>query len=227
MATDTDLAYERLGSWIRDIKAVASNKRAGDERADRESLERAADLELIYSAMEWISEMPKPKAKRVGRRVDPKSREQFAKWVRQRWGWGSQSYLSYLSEAQSFHLQHALEMKTTERTLRPLWKLRAEGYGDYLLEVWQRAVKTASDHPTSADVRREVTAFLQAHKPPIKNAASDPRTEAERRQAKQARTIAAFEDLLSDGDNLLSKETLNKMMTLYNERQREIRAALS
>jgi len=223
--TEISEAQARVADWVKRIKEANAGKKDADARADQESLERAADLELIYGKFEWVKEMPKPKARRLGRRVNPRSREQFVKWVRQQYEWGSQSYLSNLHDAESFHRTNAVAMKTTEGAIRPLWKLRAEGYGDHLLTVWQRAVKDSGGHPTKTDVSRAVRTFLDEHRPPVKNTASDPRTEAERRAARQAKVIAEFRSILEDGDQLFSKDTLNNMITLYNERDRELNAA--
>ena len=223
---DVAQAELRVGRWIQGIKAATDGKHDADVRIDGESLARAADLELIYQAMAWVEDMPAPKKPRGrGRRVDPKSREQFAKWVRQSWEWGSQQHLARLHSAHEF--SHTLGVgiqPTGERSLRPLWRLRDQGYGEHLARVWQNACKLAGGTPpTSTETSRAVREFIEAHKPQ-RNVATDDRTAAEIRAARRARLVAEFDALL-DEENRTAKEVLNTMIQHFNEHQQQMKAS--
>jgi hypothetical protein len=201
-------ARERIAAWVKEIQAASADKRAADALADRQSLDRAADLEAIYTDMAWVDEMPPPKRKKLGRRIDPKSREQFAKWVKQTYAWGT-SLDTVRRRLGHLHQAHELLpilgtavpgiRPTGEWVLRPLAKLRADGYGGNQTEVWQTAIKIAEgDAPTAGHVRKAVAEFLERHQPPVKNLAADPRTPAEKRADRLARWLAEFDAILAE-----------------------------
>jgi len=133
-------ARERVATWIKLIQDANADKRTRDFQADRQSLDRAVDLEEIFEEMAWVGEIPEPKRKRLGRRTNPKGREQFAKWVKQTYnGWGSQQYLSKLHISTELIpiLTPGSEISPTGvKCLGPLGKLRDQGYGDHQAEVW-------------------------------------------------------------------------------------------
>jgi hypothetical protein len=221
-------ARERVAAWIKLIQDAKLDKATRDMQADLQSLDRAADLEEIYQNYPWIDEIPAPKRKRLGRRIDPKGREQFAKWVKQTYdGWGSTSQLDRLHRAHELLpiLSPAGDgtRPTGERVLRPLAKLREQGYGDHQAEVWQEAVKFAGNAaPTESQVRKAVTEFLERHKSPIRNVAADPRTAAEIRAARRARLIAQFDELLAE-ENRTALEVLNEMTRHFKDHQALLR----
>jgi hypothetical protein len=205
-------------------------KRAADDRADRQSLDRAADLEEVYQEMSWVEEMPEPKRRR-GRRPKRDSREQFAKWVKHTYGWGSQDRLSQLHiayELVPILTTHVVGIRPAgEGTLRPLAKVRAQGYADHQAEVWAEAVKIAEgEPPTPAQVRKAVTEFLDRHQPPIKNLAADPRTPAEKRADRLARMVAEF-DALADDEMKTAYEFVTTVTQHYNARRVAVREARS
>jgi hypothetical protein len=218
---------ERVAAWVNLIQDAKMKKAIRDQEADQQSLDRAADLEEIYQEMAWVDEMPEPKKKRLGRRIDPKSREQFAKWVKQTYGWGSSSGLAQLHQAHELLpilLTTVREMRPAgERVIRPLAKLRKEGYGDHQAEVWQAAVWAAGNMPPSeSQVRKAVTEFLERHKPPVRNLAADPRTAAEKRAAHRARLLAQFDEILAE-DNREAYELVQQIQKHYKEHQDVLR----
>src|SRR5260370_32979486 len=76
---------EREGHARLCFARTARNRRPLDAEIDGESLARAADLETVYQAMRWVDDMPPPpkqKTGKRGRKPDPRSRAQFAKWGR-------------------------------------------------------------------------------------------------------------------------------------------------
>lgn len=220
-------ARNRVADWVKQMQEASADKRTADFYADRLSLDRAADLEAIYQDMSWVEEMPPPKKKRLGRRIDPKSRDQFAKWIRQTYEWGSKSRLDQLHTAHELAplLSTVVDgiAPTGERSLRPLAKLRADGYGDYQAEVWQAAVRIAEgEPPTAGHVRRAVTEFLERHRASLRNVAADPRTVQERRAARRAKFIADFDEILAE-ENRAAKEMLNELIRHYNQHQSLLR----
>jgi hypothetical protein len=228
-------AEARIRQWIAAAQDARDGKRAADGRSDSESLERAADLDLVYDAMEWVADMPAPVIRKPGPkggrpkgRIDPKSREQYAKWVRQHFGWGSAARLSQLHTAHEFVVSRNTvtgNHPSGEGALRPLWHLRDEGYGDHIDRVWEDAVKLACGLPvTTTETRKAVNAFLEAHKPDIRNLASDDRTAAEIRAAKRKRLIAEFDAILAD-ENATAKQALNEMIQHFNEHQQQLKAS--
>jgi hypothetical protein len=220
-------ARERVLAWIQRIQEASADKRAADGQVDSQSLDRAADLELIYEQYPWVEEMPEPKRKRLGRRIDPRSREQFAKWVKQTFGWGSKVRLSNLHTAHEVApilFAAANVMPSGEWVLRPFAKLRDQGYGDHQAEVWQAAIRLAErEPPTAGHVRRAVNEFLERHKPPIKNTAIDPRTQEEIRAARRQRLIDEFDAILAE-ENRAAKDTLSELINHYNAHQRHLKS---
>jgi len=226
--SDLANAKERVATWIKLIQDANADKRTRDFQADRQSLDRAVDLEEIFEEMAWVGEIPEPKRKRLGRRTDPKGRDQFAKWVRQTYEWNVKpDRLRQLKAATDIApiLVTAVPgiQPTGEWSLRPLGKLRDQGYGDHQAEVWREAVSLAGNvSPTESQVRKAVTEFLDRHKPPVRNVATDPRTIAEIRAARRARLIAQFDELLAE-ENVMAKKALDEMIRHFNQHQSQLR----
>jgi hypothetical protein len=230
MSADYPSARKRTEAWIDRIKAAGADKAKWDVAIDADSLARAADLNYIYAEMSWVRDMPVSKPKRRGRRVDPKSREQFAKWVKQTYGWGSKQRLNQLQAAHELLpiLSTAVDRirPTGERCLRPLGRLRAQGYGAQQAQVWAAACEMADGEcPTPAQVSRAVSEFLDRFKPTV-NTAADPRTPAEKRAARRARLVAEFDAILSE-DNALADATVKELIRHYNDHQKVLRAEKS
>jgi len=188
-----------------------------DRQADRNSLDRARDLELLYQAMQWVDEIPAPKNQVWrGRPVDPRSRNRFASWVLQTTGL-KPTYVRRL------HLADELisscdtvtrNRPTGEGAVRPLLRLRRAGYGDHLTEVYRRAVELADGAPvTSAETRQAVRDFLAKYTRGQREVASA----AERLRKYQERITANFTVLLGM-DPELAGATLNGLIDAYNAR---------
>ncbi len=160
--TEYDLALDR-------VRTYAEKIRAGERAADQESLDRAADLALIYEDKRWVAELaaegkaPKTTVYR-GRPVDPESRSRFGSWVLTHEGL-SPSYAKALLQAKDWRdrfTDNALSVKgLTVRTIRPLYALERRGYGDHTPEVLARAQEIAGeDMPVaSAHTRQAVSEF--------------------------------------------------------------------
>lgn len=225
MSTEKDVAAakQRVADWVTEIRSAIEEKRESDSAADSQSLERAADLEAIYNSFDWVQDMPPAPARRLGRRINPKSREQFAKWVKLSYGWGSQSYLNRLQAslevATTVLMPRGMRMPSGSKALRPLEKLRAAGYADQQAQIWERAVELAEgETPTEGMVRKVVNEYLAARRPSLPNVAKDPRTKAEIKAANRARIVAEFHALMEE-DNREAKETLNAMIQDFKEHQ--------
>lgn len=223
MSTDVDAAKQRVAEWVTEIRSAIEEKREADSTADAQSLERAADLEAIYNSFTWVADMPPAPKRRLGRRVNPKSREQFAKWVKQTYGWGSAARLSQLQAAKELEPILVTTVKgikpSGERVLRPFAKLRAQGYADQQANIWARAVELAEgEPPTEGIVRKAVNEYLAARRPSLPNVAKDPRTKSEIAEAKRKKFLAEFHALLEE-DNREAKTVLNEMIRDFKEHQ--------
>jgi hypothetical protein len=220
-------AHTRISLWVNKIKTATADKRTADSLVDAESLGRAADLELIYNDMSWVQDMPKPKRGPRGRRVNPKSREQFAKWVRQRYEWGSHQRLSQLHQA--YNLVPILATRVagidpaTEKQLRPFAKMRQQGYDEFQPQVWEHAVDLADgETPNERIVRKAVNDFLLEHQAPTKNTARDPRTENEIERARRKKLLADFV-AITEQNNRSAGQLLDQMLDYWNHHQDELR----
>lgn len=222
MGEEIDAAKRRVANWVTEIRSAIEEKRESDSAADAQSLERAADLEAIYNSFEWVADMPPAPRKKTGRPVNPKSREQFAKWVKQTYGWGSQSRLAQLQAANEIApilITRVMGIKPTEGVLRPLGKLRAQGYADQQAAMWEKAVELADgETPTAAHVRKAVNEYLAARRPSLPNVAKDPRTKAEIAEAKRKKFLTEFHALLEE-DNREAKNVLNEMIRDFKDHQ--------
>jgi hypothetical protein len=198
------------------IAAYREQLERADRQADQNSLDRAADLEVIYQAMHWVDEMPAPVHKVWrGRPVDPRSRNRFATWVLQQTGLKS-------TQVGQLHRAHELigiisaaasVIPDGEYALRPFARLRKAGYGDRIPEVYKMAVQLADGHaPTSAETRQAVRDFLARYTSAQRRQATAAEALARRQQAIRAQFI-----VLLGADSELAGVTLNSLIDLYNE----------
>jgi hypothetical protein len=148
------------------VREYAEKIRDGERAADQESLDRAADLAVLYEDKRWVQELaaegkaPKTKVFR-GRPVDPESQNRFASWVLTHEGL-SPSYTKRLLHAHDWRsIYGAPGTINTERTIRPLYALERRGYADHTPEVVARAQEIAGDDATvtSAHTRQAVSEF--------------------------------------------------------------------
>jgi hypothetical protein len=132
------------------VREYAEKIRDGERAADQESLDRAADLAVLYADKRWVQELevegkaPKTKVFR-GRPVDPESQNRFASWVLTHEGL-SPSYTKRLLHAHDWRSNYgAPGTVNTERAIRPLYALERRGRGDSTPEVLARAQEIAGD----------------------------------------------------------------------------------
>lgn len=210
MTTDYEAALER-------VRAYAEKIRTGERAVDQESLDRAADLAVLYEDKRWVQELadegkaPKTKIFR-GRPVDPESRNRFASWVLTREGL-SPSYTRALLQAKDWRdrfSDNALAINLTVRTQRPLYALDSRGRGDHTGEVIARAQELAGDGQriTSAHTRKAVSEFWEKYSAGEKRRMD--RDAQAKRHAAKARTemlwlvdngyLKTFVDLLNELD---------------------------
>ena len=151
--------YDAALARIRDYR---DQLQRADSQADQNSLDRAADLEILYRSMQWVDEVPAPKNKVWrGRPVDPKSRNRFAGWVLQQTGL-SPSRVTQLHKANEVRglISSALPINSA-RALQPFSRLRSAGYGDRIPDVYKRAVELAEGKsPTSKETTQAVRDYL-------------------------------------------------------------------
>jgi hypothetical protein len=163
------VTYEQA---VERVRAYAKKIQAGERAADQESLDRAADLAVIYEDKRWVEELaaegkaPKTKVFR-GRPVDPSSRERFSKWVAEHEGL-SASYAKALLQAHIWRSNYRLPQSiNTASAIRPMYALERRGRGDHTLEVVARAQEIAGDGMpvTSAHTRQAVSEFWSKYSP--------------------------------------------------------------
>lgn len=153
---DDLLALERIRLWV-------DTSRSLEGKAQRTTMERAADLIALYERKRWVTEIPPPKNKVWrGRPVDPESFNRFAGWVLGQTGL-SPGHARMWDRAQRLTtdlLVRAPIKPTTVSLVRPLIPLRKMGYGDRIPELWQRAVDLAGGlEPTATEVKHVVSEF--------------------------------------------------------------------
>jgi hypothetical protein len=152
------------------VRAYAEKIRAGEKAADQESLDRAADLAILYEDKRWVEDeaiagrAPKTKVFR-GRPVDPESRNRFASWVLTHEGL-SPSYTRRLLAVHTWRSNYCASgtlIPPTEGAIRPLYALERRGYGDDTPKVLARAKEIAGDMPvTSAHIKESLSEFWAA-----------------------------------------------------------------
>src|SRR5262245_16206633 len=79
---------EERAQALERLRGFAEQQAAADDRADRSSLDRAADILALFDDIDengrrrWALEMDPPKTRRhMGRPVDPESFSRFTKWL--------------------------------------------------------------------------------------------------------------------------------------------------
>ncbi|MBO0864842.1 MAG: hypothetical protein J2P16_07215 [Mycobacterium sp.] len=156
---DYELAVERVRAYARKI-------RDGEQVIDSESLDRAADLTLIYNAKRWVDEMaaagkgPKNRMAR-GKPVDRESTNQFTIWILEEEGL-SQSRTKQLLRVDGWRRNygHAVQIIPTEWAARPLYALESKGHGDATGEVVAHAAELAEGGTiTAAHTKKAVSEY--------------------------------------------------------------------
>jgi len=193
------LAQQDYEAALARIAAYREQLEHADRQADQNSLDRAADLELIYQQMRWVDELPAPKHQVWrGRPVDPRSRNRFATWVLQQTGL-KPTHVGQLHRAHELVgiiSATASVIPDGERPLRPFARLRKAGYGDRIPEVYKMAVQLAEGRaPTSAETRQAVRDFLAHFTTGQRRAQS----QAERARSHRLKAQTAIEILIADG----------------------------
>jgi hypothetical protein len=198
--TDTQtIAQQDYEAALARIAAYREQLERADKQADQNSLDRAADLELIYQEMRWVDEMPAPKHQVWrGRPVDPRSRNRFATWVLQQTGL-KPSRVAQLHRAHdlvSNYLHNVQVIPNGEGPLRPFERLRRAGYGDRIPEVYKMALQLAEGRPpTSAETKQAVRDFLARWSPQQRRE----RSKAEIARSHRLKAQTAIEILIADG----------------------------
>jgi hypothetical protein len=214
-------ARRRVAAWAAEIQQAKIAKKTVDTQVDQQSLDRAADLEVIFEDMSWVDEMPTPIKKPRGPTTDPRSRRQFATWVKINYGI-SATYVNDLHSAHEFTsnaVASDLVKPATEFAVRPLRKLRGQGYGDHQVDVWKRAVELAGgESPSERETKLAVHEFLARHKAPLRNVAADSRTSVEKLEAQGNVFVAEFEAIMH-ANNRLAGKILDKIIEIFNAHQ--------
>jgi hypothetical protein len=154
------------------VRKYAAKIRNGEETADRESLDRAADLAVLYEDKRWVKELeaegkaPKNKVFR-GRPIDPESQNRFASWVLTHEGL-TPTVCKRLLHAETWRRNYGATgtVIRTEGAIRPLYALERRGRGSNTAEVVARAHELAGDGPvTAAHTRQAVSEFWAKYSP--------------------------------------------------------------
>lgn len=157
------------------LQEFADQQRGADELADNGSMDRAADLMLLYEARDeegqrrWVKDLPAPKATRHrGRPVDPESFSRFTRWVRDVKGVKLGGVYQYrLRDAHQIAANYFASGKlNSEAAARPLkWLIKHE-YADQIPDVWRHAEELASGtSPDQSTVRRALADWKKDHLP--------------------------------------------------------------
>lgn len=181
------------------VAAYREQLERADTQADQNSLDRAADLELIYQEMRWVDEMPAPVHQIWrGRPVDPRSRNRFATWVLQQTGLKptTVSQLHKAHEVVGIIADTSAVIPASARALHAFSRLRRAGYGDRIPEVYKMAVQLAEGRPpTSAETKQAVRDFLAQWSPQQRRE----RSRAEIARSHRGKAQSAVETLIRDG----------------------------
>lgn len=188
--TPDEAALERLRAY------AAIEKRAA-ERAQQESLARAADIVTLFRPMLWVPEMderhPVGRKDAVGRPNDPQSYSRFTRWITGVRGvdlHGSHLYrLKTAHEIIEDYFATGEIMPRTEWEVRPFARLRKQGYGDQIPSIW--ASVTAEGEWTARTVTEKIADFRKGWTRGQARAA----TAAEKLSAKRSRALSALEQL--------------------------------
>ena len=212
--TVTQEGYQAALDRLRDYR---KQLQGADRQADRNSLDRARDLELLYRAMQWVDEIPAPKHQVWrGRPVDPRSRNRFASWIVQTTGLRPSTVrkLHAADEIAGIIVPSGTVIPGGEWALRPFMRLRRAGYEDHIIDVYRAAVQLADgDTPGYAETDRAVRDFLARYTPGQRQAAS-----ASVRLSKYRERITADFVYMLANDAQLAGATLNGLIDAYNTR---------
>ena len=193
----TDLTSAE-GAALERIRAYREQLDRADRTADQNSLDRAADLELLYLSFTWVDDLPAPKRQAYrGRPVDPRSWNRFGSWVHLQTG-------LHPSRVAQLHRAHELVgiistrvqvIPTGEYALRPLARLKRAGYGDRIPDIYETAVKLADGPPGPAETKQAVRDFLAQWSPQQRRE----RSVAERARSHRLKAQTAVEIMIRDG----------------------------
>jgi hypothetical protein len=150
------------------LRDFVKQQRGADELADKNSLDRAADIMALYDDRSWVAEMPPPKVLRNrGRPVDPESFSRFTKWLAERTPVaGRTAYqLRDAHELQANYLRDAQIKPRGEHDLRPLKWLMKHEYGDRVGDVWREACRLAGGAPDGPTVRKALSQWKRENLP--------------------------------------------------------------
>lgn len=199
-------AVQRLRDFVGQLAAA-------DRTADQGSLDRAADLALIYEAKAWKDEVPAPKnTVWRGRPVDPDSRNRFATWALQQLGL-SPAITKELLRAHDWMGRFMAEASAVSPSgkwaLRPLYRLERVGRADEVPEVYRRAVELAEGRPpTAAETKAAVRDYMAQFTPSQKRTLATKTTA----QALHDRIVREFRDLLDLGYLGTAQTTINDLL---------------
>lgn len=197
---------------INRVRQYADEIRAHERDADAQSLERARDLAVLYEDKSWVSELEPPKNKVYrGRRVDPESRNRFAKWLLTRQEIGLHASYTYrLLTAEDLATSFALGRNkwSGEKAIRPLKGLEKRGLADRATDVVHRALELAHEEGKSkveSTHTKQAVAELIASIPKREVRQSENRHRAE---VKVNKIKMEFQQLLALGRGDLVKDLL-------------------
>lgn len=167
-------AAERKAALDR-LQNFAKQQRKAEHEADRNSLDRAADIMALYDDVDengrrrWALEMDPPTTRRrSGRPVDPESFSRFTKWLGEYVpGVSRRAYqLRDAHEIRSTYLNRVQISPTGERELRPLKWLVKNDHPEAIADVWTQAVELAGGKPPdSPTVRKALADWKKEHVP--------------------------------------------------------------
>lgn len=220
MSTD-QLSQQGYAAAVKRLQSYVEQLTSADKKADQGTLERAADLALVYETKAWKDEVPAPKnAVWRGRPVDPESRNRFATWALQQLGL-SPSRTKELFRAHDWIATYGRATSISPSgawALRPLYRLERIGRKDAVAEVYRRAVELAEGRPpTAAETKQAVRDYMARFTPTQKRTLAT-KTKAEDLHDKILRD---FRSLLEMGYLGTAQKTLNDQLQEFQARKPE------
>jgi hypothetical protein len=191
------------------VRAYAQKISEGERAADRESLDRAADLAMLYEDKRWIEEeaaagrAPKTKVHN-GRPVDPAAQHRFGTWLYHKGELGPRQTTKLLKAhdwVQSYSSTRRISALAGENTIRPLYELGRKGYGSDTPKVLARAQEIAGDGmPVTSSHTKQALREFWASIPKPARARTETIHKAEQMRKKAIADIDALIELGAYGD---------------------------
>jgi len=216
--TLTEEEYEDALSRLRDWASQIANAEAD---ADRDSLDRAADLASVFESKLWVGDLP-PKKALAKRKQRTDTQQEFARWT----ALFPEKVGRKYSPARVSQLLSVVHIKPLiingvnnkgEFALRPLTGKFAKDHPDEVAAVLRRAREIADGAPlTQSIVRKALADHNKLVRPPLPKVSTPP---VKDEHAEEKKIRADFKRLLDLGRRKDAGELLNLLIGDYKAPQ--------